>query len=154
VTEADLLAVNKTPGQVTAAGLRANVAVALRYFHAWLGGTGTAAIFDLMEDAATAEIARCQVWQWIHHAIPLADGGPVPADLVRSIVDEELAALRAQRPAAEQDRIGLAASVFDQHALTRRPAAVLHHHRVRQPPRLCRAVMASPSATRGHSSYD
>jgi malate synthase len=57
VTEADLLAVDKTPGQVTSGGVRANVAVALRYFDAWLGGTGAAAIFDLMEDAATAEIA-------------------------------------------------------------------------------------------------
>jgi malate synthase len=118
VTGADLLAVDKTPGQVTAGGLRANVAVALRYFDAWLGGTGAAAIFNLMEDAATAEIARCQVWQWIHHATPLADGGVVTADLVRSLLDDELARLRSQRPAADQDRIEAATSVFEQHALT------------------------------------
>jgi malate synthase len=110
VTEADLLAVDKTPGQVTGAGLRANIAVALRYFDAWLGGTGAAAIFNLMEDAATAEIARCQVWQWIHHATPLADGGVVTADLVRSILDEEVAMLSSER-------IGAAASIFEQHAL-------------------------------------
>src|SRR5690606_38016383 len=62
VTAADLLAVEKTPGRVTSAGLRNNVAVALRYIDAWLGGTGAVALYNLMEDAATAEIARCQVW--------------------------------------------------------------------------------------------
>jgi malate synthase len=90
----DLLAVDLTPGAVTAAGLRSNVAVALRYFDSWLRGTGAAAIFDLMEDAATAEIARCQVWQWVHHRTPLAGGDVVTEDLVRSIVDEEEAGLR------------------------------------------------------------
>ncbi|GIF73837.1 malate synthase A [Asanoa siamensis] len=90
----DLLAVDLTPGAVTAAGLRSNVAVALRYFDSWLRGTGAAAIFDLMEDAATAEIARCQVWQWVHHRTPLVEGGAVTEDLVRSIVDDEEAGLR------------------------------------------------------------
>ena len=90
----DLLAVDLTPGAVTVAGLRSNVAVALRYFDSWLRGTGAAAIFDLMEDAATAEIARCQVWQWVHHGTPLAEGDVVTEDLVRSIVDEEEAGLR------------------------------------------------------------
>jgi malate synthase len=116
VTEADLLAIDKTPGLVTAAGVRANIAVALRYFDAWLGGTGAAAIFNLMEDAATAEIARCQIWQWIHHATPMADGGVVTANLVRSIMDEELAALRAQ-PFSDQARITAAAGIFEQNAL-------------------------------------
>ncbi|HTF08450.1 MAG TPA: malate synthase A [Asanoa sp.] len=90
----DLLAVDLTPGAVTAAGLRSNVAVALRYFDSWLRGTGAAAIFDLMEDAATAEIARCQVWQWVHHRTPFVGGDVVTEDLVRSIVDEEEAGLR------------------------------------------------------------
>src|SRR5690606_6939719 len=133
VTAADLLAVAKTPGQVTTAGLRANIAVALRYFDAWLGGTGAAAIFNLMEDAATAEIARSQVWQWIHHGTPLADGGVVTADLVRSILEEETARLAAERPAADRDRAALAAQVFEQHALTEdlpaffTPAAYARH---------------------------
>jgi len=96
VTADDLLAVDRTPGAVTLAGLRSNVAVALRYFDAWLGGTGAAAIFNLMEDAATAEIARCQVWQWIHHGTPLADGAVVTEDLVRSLVAEEAAGLRPE----------------------------------------------------------
>ena len=59
-----LLAIAETPGQVTLAGLRNNVSVAVRYLAAWLGGNGAVAIFNLMEDAATAEIARSQVWQW------------------------------------------------------------------------------------------
>ena len=133
VTAADLLAVDKTPGQVTAAGLRGNIAVALRYFDAWLGGTGAAAIFNLMEDAATAEIARSQVWQWIHHGTPLADGGVVTADLVRSILAEETARLAAERPAADRDRVALAAQVFEEHALAEdlpaffTPAAYARH---------------------------
>jgi malate synthase len=96
VTAQELLAVDKTPGRVTEAGVRNNVAVALRYFDAWLGGTGAAAIFNLMEDAATAEIARCQLWQWVHHGTPMAEGGRVTADFVRSVVEEEAAALRGQ----------------------------------------------------------
>ena len=110
MTGSDLLAVDKTPGQVTLAGVRTNVAVALRYFAAWLGGTGAAAIFNLMEDAATAEIARCQVWQWIQHGTPLADGGVVTAELVRSIMDEEVAAIGGEHAAA-------AATIFAQNAL-------------------------------------
>ncbi|GAB7046303.1 malate synthase A [Catenuloplanes indicus] len=103
VTEADLLAVDKTPGQVTAAGLRANVSVALRYVDAWLGGTGAVALDHLMEDAATAEIARCQVWQWLHHRTPLADGGTVTPELVESIVAAELTSLSAGRAGAAAD---------------------------------------------------
>jgi len=94
VTAEELLSVDKTPGTVTEQGVRTNVAVALRYFDAWLDGTGAAAIFNLMEDAATAEISRCQLWQWVHHGTPLSGGGRVTADLVRSIVDDEAAKLR------------------------------------------------------------
>jgi malate synthase len=117
VTADDLLAVDRTPGRVTRAGLRGNIAVALRYLDAWLGGTGAAAIFGLMEDAATAEIARCQVWQWLYHGTPLADGGQVTADLVRSLLAEEVAALAAQRPAADRERVARAAEIFERIAL-------------------------------------
>ncbi len=113
VTAEELLAVDKTPGQVTEAGVRTNVAVALHYFDAWLGGTGAAAIFNLMEDAATAEISRCQLWQWIHHGTPLANGGRVTAELVRSIVDEEAAALRG-----ELQHIDDAVAVLVEHTLS------------------------------------
>jgi malate synthase len=112
VTAEELLAVDKTPGQVTEAGVRTNVAVALRYFDAWLGGTGAAAIFNLMEDAATAEISRCQLWQWIHHGAPLAGGGRVTAELVRSIVDEEASSLRK-----ELSRVDDAIAVLAEHTL-------------------------------------
>jgi malate synthase len=96
-TAAGLLAVDRTPGRVTEPGLRSNVSVAVRYFDSWLDGTGAAAINGLMEDAATAEIARCQVWQWLRHATPLADGGVVTADLVEDMVDKELLSLKPER---------------------------------------------------------
>ena len=82
VTAPDLLAVDKTPGEITEAGLRNNVSVALQYLATWLGGNGAVAIFNLMEDAATAEIARSQVWQWLHNGVTLDDGPLVTRDLV------------------------------------------------------------------------
>jgi malate synthase len=81
-------------GTVTEAGLRNNVSVALQYLASWLDGNGAVAIFNLMEDAATAEISRSQVWQWQRNGIRLAEGSPVTADLVREIEDEELAKIR------------------------------------------------------------
>ncbi len=82
-------------GAVTEAGVRNNISVALQYIEAWLGGRGAVAIFNLMEDVATAEIARSQVWQWIHHGAALDDGRTVDAALYRTIRDEELAGLTA-----------------------------------------------------------
>ena len=67
VDAADLLTVASTPGEITDVGVRANVSVGIRYIASWLSGTGAAAIDNLMEDAATAEISRSQVWQWVHH---------------------------------------------------------------------------------------
>jgi malate synthase len=96
VTAAQLLAVSATPGTQTEAGLRNNVDVGLRYLEAWLGGNGAVGIHNLMEDAATAEISRSQVWQWVHNNVRLDTGETVTADYVRSIVDEELAAIRAE----------------------------------------------------------
>ncbi|WP_433065343.1 malate synthase A [Dactylosporangium sp. CS-033363] len=113
VTATDLLAVDKTPGQVTAAGLRANISVALRYIDAWLGGTGAVALSNLMEDAATAEIARCQVWQWLHHRTPLAGGGTVTEATVRALLAEELAALSETRTGEQLERAVAAAGVVE-----------------------------------------
>jgi malate synthase len=96
VTAADLLAVNETPGEITEAGLRNDVSVGLQYLANWLAGNGAVAINNLMEDAATAEISRSQVWQWLHNDIKLADGPPVTTDLVEQIIGEELATIRAQ----------------------------------------------------------
>ncbi|WP_243658802.1 malate synthase A [Tamaricihabitans halophyticus] len=97
VSAADLLDVTATPGSVTEAGLRGNIDVALRYLRAWLGGLGAVAIHDLMEDAATAEISRSQVWQWLHNEVVLTDTGrTVTRDLVEQLVAEIVATLPGQ----------------------------------------------------------
>ncbi|WP_448072861.1 malate synthase A [Georgenia yuyongxinii] len=94
VTAAQLLDVASTPGQVTEAGLRSNISVGIQYLQAWLGGLGAVAIFNLMEDAATAEISRSQVWQWLHNDVTLADTGHrVTRELVERIAEEEIAKL-------------------------------------------------------------
>jgi malate synthase len=92
VDAAQLLGVENTG--VTEAGLRSNVSVALQYLEAWLRGNGAVAINNLMEDAATAEISRSQVWQWIHNEVRLPDGTEITADLVGRIEDEELVKIR------------------------------------------------------------
>ncbi len=84
------------PGEVTEAGLRNNIEVALRYLEAWLSGSGAVGIHNLMEDAATAEISRSQVWQWVHNGTTLDTGKVVTADLVRAIVSAELAAIAGE----------------------------------------------------------
>ena len=89
VTAAQLLDVASTPGEITEAGLRNNVSVGLQYLASWLAGQGAVAIFNLMEDAATAEISRSQVWQWLHNDINLAEGPQVTRELVEQIIDTE-----------------------------------------------------------------
>jgi malate synthase len=96
VSAADLLSIPDTPGEVSRDGIRQNVNVALRYISAWLDGWGAAALDNLMEDAATAEISRSQLWQWRHNEAPVAGGGTMSAALYREIRDQELAALRAR----------------------------------------------------------
>ncbi len=94
VSAADLLDVASTPGECTEAGLRNNVSVGIQYLQAWLGGLGAVGIFNLMEDAATAEISRSQVWQWLHNDVTLADtGATVTRELVDRVVEEEIAKL-------------------------------------------------------------
>jgi malate synthase len=88
VTGEQLLDVRVPDGQVTDAGVRANVEVGLRYLEAWFAGNGAAAINDLMEDAATSEISRSQVWQWVHHGVTTADGASMTPERVRSLIDE------------------------------------------------------------------
>ena len=96
VTAEQLLDVASTPGSVTEEGLRNDVSVGIQYLQAWLRGTGAVAINNLMEDAATAEIARSQVWQWLHNAVELTDGRTVTRELVESVADEEIAALSGE----------------------------------------------------------
>jgi malate synthase len=94
VTAEELLDVAATPGDVTEVGLRNNISVGIQYLESWLHGSGAVAIFNLMEDAATAEISRSQVWQWLHNDIVLADSAErVTRELVERIVDEEIARL-------------------------------------------------------------
>lgn len=93
VTARDLLDVRVPGGRITEGGLRNNVSVALQYLDSWLRGQGAAAIFNLMEDTATAEISRAQLWQWRFHRAELDDGRPVTAELYVQIRDEELTKL-------------------------------------------------------------
>jgi malate synthase len=93
VTAAELAHTTVPGGTVTEAGFRNNVNVALQYLNSWLTGNGAAAIFNLMEDVATAEIARSQLWQWIHNGAKLADGRPVTRELYETVKAEELASL-------------------------------------------------------------
>jgi malate synthase len=87
-TAADLLKVPE--GTITEAGLRQNIAVGLGYVEAWLRGTGCVPLFNLMEDAATAEISRAQLWQWIHQGAKLTDGRKIDLELCDRIIEEEL----------------------------------------------------------------
>jgi malate synthase len=116
VGEKELLTV--PAGPVTEAGLRANLEIGVRYLQAWLGGNGCVPIHNLMEDAATAEISRAQVWQWLHHGARLADGSRVDAPLVRRLLAEEVASIRrslgaAPDPSAEH-RLDLAAKLIEE----------------------------------------
>ncbi|MDQ6608063.1 MAG: malate synthase A [Actinomycetota bacterium] len=91
----DLLDARSTPGAITGHGLRNDVNVAFRYISFWLGGRGAAGIENMMEDAATAEICRAQLWQWIRHSAKLDDGREVTRELVIQVLDEEMASIRA-----------------------------------------------------------
>jgi malate synthase len=94
VTAEQLLDVASTPGEQTEAGLRNAVSVGIQYLQSWLKGNGAVAVFNMMEDAATAEISRSQVWQWLHNDVTLSDTGePVTKELVERVTDEELAKL-------------------------------------------------------------
>lgn len=104
-------------GPITETGLRLNISVAIQYIEAWLGGQGAVPIFNLMEDAATAEISRSQVWQWIHSERGvLDDGREVTTPLVRALIREELAKIAANvgTQRYETGRYVLATEIFDQ----------------------------------------
>jgi len=90
VTAEQLLDVASTPGNITEKGLRNNISVGIQYLASWLRGQGAVGIFNLMEDAATAEISRSQVWQWLHNGIELDTSEKVTKDLVERLADEEI----------------------------------------------------------------
>jgi malate synthase len=93
VTEGELIDLHVPGGRVTEAGVRQNIDIGLRYMAAWLSGTGAAAIHNLMEDAATAEISRAQLWQWRRHNAPMDDGRTVTRELYEALRDEIVADL-------------------------------------------------------------
>ncbi len=113
VTDADLLRV--PTGPITEAGLHNNISVGLQYLEAWLRGTGCVPINHLMEDAATAEIARSQLWQWVHHGARLDDGRVISRELVRETILAQLNTLRAERDATHfaGRQFPLAAKIFE-----------------------------------------
>jgi malate synthase len=114
VTATDLLAV--PDGEITFQGLRTNIDVGIQYLESWLSGIGCVPIYNLMEDAATAEISRTQVWQWLAHGAKLADGRRVTTDLVRHTMQDELDQLRERLGPARFDsgKFALASKLFDQ----------------------------------------
>jgi malate synthase len=111
-----LLALGETPGAITEQGVRTNISVGTRYIAAWLDGLGAVAIDNLMEDAATAEISRAQLWQWIHFGVELDDGRPVTRDLYEALRDEEIAKIGGR----DEGRIGEAVDLLDQLVLQER----------------------------------
>ncbi|WP_049854785.1 malate synthase A [Dickeya fangzhongdai] len=94
VTADELLA--PCPGERTEAGMRANIRVAVQYIEAWISGNGCVPIYGLMEDAATAEISRTSIWQWIHHGKTLSDGRVVTKSLFRQMLAEEMQVIRGE----------------------------------------------------------
>ena len=110
VSAGELVSLDQSGGSVSEAGLRANISVALQYINSWLNGVGAAGINNLMEDAATAEISRGQIWQWIRHGAELEDGRSVTSELYESLRDEELASLGG----TDESRYGDAVEILDQ----------------------------------------
>jgi malate synthase len=119
VTAKDLLDTEVPGGTVTESGVRTNVDVAIRYLASWLRGSGAAAIYNLMEDVATAEISRSQVWQWVRNGASTAEGDTVTERFVRAIADQETTRLRTELGVAEYEagRFGEARSLFETVAL-------------------------------------
>jgi malate synthase len=107
----DLLSIPVPGGTISEQGIRNNINVGIQYVAAWLDGLGAVAIFNLMEDAATAEISRAQLWQWVHHGAELVDGRRVTAELYTQLREEELDGLEAER--GEGTRFREAAELLD-----------------------------------------
>jgi len=113
VTAADLLAV--PGGSITETGLRTNISVGVQYLGAWLGGQGAVPINNLMEDAATAEISRAQVWQWVRHPQGvLADGRKVTLDLVDELLADEMRKIEAAVGPKRVDNYRRAGQLFSE----------------------------------------
>src|ERR1022692_157250 len=114
ITAKDLLEV--PTGEISEAGLRLNINVGLQYLESWLRGNGCVPIYNLMEDAATAEISRAQVWQWVRHHAKLSDGRPITKELVSTTMKEELEKLKAMLGESRfnSGKFDLAAQLYEQ----------------------------------------
>ena len=116
IKASDLLAVSKTPGVITQEGLRLNIDVSLQYLAAWLAGNGAVAIHNLMEDAATVEISRSQIWQQVKNKVVYADTSQVAsAELVREILEKESERLIAS--GWDRQKIAQASELFERVSL-------------------------------------
>lgn len=116
VNSSDLLNTNIAGGKISEAGLRLNINVGILYIESWLQGTGAAALYNLMEDAATAEISRAQVWQWLHNeGVKLDDGRPIDLELYKTIFREEKqkAALLLGEERVATGKLEKASVIFD-----------------------------------------
>ncbi len=120
VTVEDLTDFTVQGGSITEGGVRQNVDIAIRYIASWLSGVGAAGIYNLMEDAATAEISRSQIWQWVHSASSTENGTRITPELIRKIADEETDRVRAELGHAVYDasRFDEARALFEQVALS------------------------------------
>jgi malate synthase len=120
VAARDLLDIRIEGGTVTEQGVRANVRVGILYIESWLRGVGAAALFNLMEDAATAEISRSQIWQWVAHGVRLEGGDTITRDLVEQVEEQELASIRQTvgADAFEAGRFRDASEIFRRVALS------------------------------------
>ena len=114
VSAADLL--TPSAGEISEDGVRLNLKVGIQYLEAWLGGNGCVPLYNLMEDAATAEISRAQVWQWLHHNATLADGRPLTLALYGQLLEEEMNAICGEVGAArfESGHFQRAMQLFDE----------------------------------------
>jgi len=101
-------------GAITEKGMRQNFNVGILYLEAWLGGSGAVPLYNLMEDAATAEISRTQLWQWIHHGAKLDDGRVIDEQLYRAVRDEELASIYERVGSERREYVERAARIFDE----------------------------------------
>jgi malate synthase len=113
VTRAELVDVASAEGAVTLQGLRTNIRVSLEYLAAWVGGAGAVAIDYLMEDAATVEISRMQVWHWVRHGATTDDGTTVTAELARSLLEEEAGRLKDGADESRVARVDAAQHIFE-----------------------------------------
>src|SRR5207302_3463516 len=121
VTASQLTNVKVPAGTITENGLRMNVSIGIQYIESWMRGTGAAAINNLMEDVATAEISRSQVWQWVRQASRLDDGATVTSDLVREVANDEMSKLKERlgEEGWKKSRVSEARKVFEEVALSK-----------------------------------